>query len=107
MLAALDFYLDTPKEVVVVAPADLAEARPLLDEVARSFLPNAALAAASERDAERAAALVPLLADKRAIDGRPTAYVCERRVCKLPTADVATLRRQLATVTPYARPGEP
>ncbi|MEW6271443.1 MAG: thioredoxin domain-containing protein [Thermodesulfobacteriota bacterium] len=104
MLAALDFALDTPKEVVVIAPSDVAEARPLLGEVARIFLPNAVLVAASEHDAADAAGLVPLLADKRALGGKPTAYVCERRVCKLPTSDVATLRRQLATVTPYPSP---
>jgi uncharacterized protein YyaL (SSP411 family) len=40
-------------------------------------------------------ALVPLLAEKTAIGGKPTAYVCERRTCRLPTTDVAELERQL------------
>jgi hypothetical protein len=101
MLVALDFFVDTPQEIVVVAPTDLAEARPLLDEVARTFLPNAVVAASTERDLAARAELVPLLADKKALGGRATAYVCERRVCKLPVSDVAALRRALATVVRY------
>jgi uncharacterized protein YyaL (SSP411 family) len=46
------------------------------------------------------AALVPLVAEKKARGGRATAYVCERRVCALPTADPDELARQLAGVAP-------
>jgi len=101
MLVALDFLVDTPEEIVVIAPTDLAEARPLLDEVARTYLPNAVVAASTERDLAARAELVPLLADKKALGGRATAYVCERRVCKLPVREVAALRRALATVVRY------
>jgi len=104
MLTALDYFLDTPKEIVVIAPAELDEARPLLDEIAATYLPNAVVVAAPERDVAGLANLVPLVADKKALGGRATAYVCERRVCKLPTSDVAMLRRQLAAVTPYPVP---
>jgi hypothetical protein len=38
---------------------------------------------------------VPITAEKIAQDGKPTAYVCERRVCKLPTTDPETFARQL------------
>ena len=45
--------------------------------------------------ADPAASVVPLLADRVAVDGRPTAYVCRQFVCRLPVTDVAALREQL------------
>ncbi|HEY4912241.1 MAG TPA: hypothetical protein VIJ73_22205, partial [Methylomirabilota bacterium] len=42
-----------------------------------------------------AAAGLPLLADRPAIDGKPTAYVCRRYVCQLPVTDPAALAVQL------------
>jgi uncharacterized protein YyaL (SSP411 family) len=37
-----------------------------------------------------------LLAGRAAIDGRATAYVCERFACQTPTTDPERLRAQLA-----------
>ena len=33
----------------------------------------------------------PLLADRSEIEGRPTAYVCERFACQAPTTNLGTL----------------
>ena len=41
------------------------------------------------------AAGLPLLADRGAVDGRPTAYVCRRYVCQLPVTEPDALARQL------------
>jgi uncharacterized protein YyaL (SSP411 family) len=41
------------------------------------------------------AQLVPLVAEKTVLDGKPTAYVCVERVCKRPTTDVAAFGREL------------
>jgi len=46
---------------------------------------------------------VPLLAEKRALDGRSTAYVCERGVCALPTHDPDVVIRQLEVPLATAR----
>ena len=46
------------------------------------------------------AGVVPWLADKRALGGRSTAYVCTRGACELPTSDLAVLERQLGDATP-------
>ena len=46
--------------------------------------------------ADRAASSeVPLLHDRVAIDGRPTAYVCRNFACNLPVTDAAALAEQL------------
>jgi uncharacterized protein YyaL (SSP411 family) len=44
--------------------------------------------------------VVPLLADRIAIDGRPTAYVCRNFACRLPVTDPAALTAQLFGTTP-------
>ena len=41
-----------------------------------------------------------MVADKVARGGRPTAYVCEQRLCDLPTADPDVFARQIEKVAP-------
>ena len=98
-LCALDFYLSTVKEIVVVGdPADRATAA-LLAEVHRSYLPNRLLvgsgAEAMGRSDESESA-IPLLEGKNRIGGLPTAYVCRNYVCNLPVTEPAALAAQLA-----------
>ena len=78
-------------------------AEPLLAALRARFVPNRALVVVTEGAAQRAlAATVPLVAEKTALDGRATAYVCERRVCQRPTSDPATFARELDRVTPLS-----
>lgn len=46
--------------------------------------------------------IVPLLDGKTARGGRPTAYVCKRRVCALPTSQPEVFAQQLRAVEPLA-----
>src|SRR5581483_6424663 len=83
-LSALDLYLSGAREVAVVGDPSTRATRALVDEVTvKRFVPNHVLAVAAPDDrASRDA--VPLLRDRVAVDGLPTAYVCERFACKLP-----------------------
>jgi hypothetical protein len=97
MLAGLDFSEGPVKEIVLVSPAGPAGVAPFRDRLARTFTPSHVLAVVSDdASASALAKLVPLVAGKTPIDGKPTAYVCERRVCKLPTTDVAVFAEQIA-----------
>jgi uncharacterized protein len=108
MLLALDFQLDTPKEVVIVTAGSRSETEPLLDKLRATFLPNRVLVVASQgADLAAQARLVPLLEGKVARKGRVTAYVCERRVCRLPTSDPEVFLRQLRKVEPFRSSGNP
>jgi uncharacterized protein len=100
LLAALDFHLDTPLEIVLVSPPG--GGAPALEAVLRrAFVPNRAYVAASEgRELDERARVVPLLEGKRALRGAATAYVCRRRTCELPTSDPAVFRAQLARAEP-------
>ncbi len=105
MLLAVDYYLDTPKEIVLVVSADRDDAAPFLAELRAQFLPNRILTIVAEgEELERHARVIPLLDGKTARDGRTTAYVCENRICDLPTTDPAVFAMQIATVHPLAPP---
>ena len=107
MLAALDWWLEQPLEVVLVLP----QKRPcteLLDLLRRAYLPNAVRAVASEGpDLEKQARIVPLLEGRRAERAKATAYVCRRNVCDLPTSDPSTFASQLAKTEPLYRDRSP
>ncbi|HYN83771.1 MAG TPA: thioredoxin domain-containing protein [Pyrinomonadaceae bacterium] len=95
-LGALDFYLSTPKEVVIVAASDDdSGADALAREVWSRYLPNKVVVRAREDD-ERAAGLVPLLAGREARGGRATAYVCENYACQQPVTSAEELAAQLS-----------
>jgi len=104
LAAALDFYRDRPKEVVVVhppepGPACAARLEALLERYRATFLPNAVLVIAGEGEAlARARERIPYLERKRALGEKTTAYVCERFVCELPTSDPEVFARQIAKV---------
>ena len=105
MLLAVDYQLDTPKEIVLVVSDGRDDAAPFLAELRARFLPNRFLTIVAEGEQlERHARVVPLLDGKTARDGRATAYVCENRICDLPTTDPAVFATQIATVHPLAPP---
>jgi hypothetical protein len=93
-LAALDFHLGPAVEIAVVWPdsADGAAREPLVRAIFTPYLPTRVAAGAPEAEAKG----LPLLEGKRAMGGRPTAYVCERYACQAPTTDPVELGRQLA-----------
>jgi uncharacterized protein YyaL (SSP411 family) len=57
-------------------------------------------AAVGEADVEALAQVAPFVEGKVATAGRPTAYVCERGACQLPTHDPAAFAAQLAATKP-------
>lgn len=97
MLLALDFFLDRPKEIVIVTPEGKEDAaEPFLEVLRRRFLPNRVLIVTAEGN--RLASLsqiVPGVRNKTAIDGKATAYVCAAGNCQLPTTDPAVFSEQL------------
>jgi uncharacterized protein len=94
LLCALDFHLDTPKEIALIGAPDSPQTISLAREVWSRYLPNKVLAQASPRD-ELAANAIPLLQGRSEVNGRATAYVCEHFTCKNPVSTPAELAAQL------------
>ena len=95
MLDAVDYLAGTPKEILIVTPESRSEADPFLAELARVFLPNRIVVVTTESELSELSGRVPLLEHKRALDGKPTAYVCEDRVCEAPARSAAQFAKQI------------
>jgi uncharacterized protein YyaL (SSP411 family) len=96
LLAALDFHLSRPREVVIVGDLRAPDTQALIDAVYARYLPNKVVAGRRE-DEEEAAGLIPLLAGRSMRDGEATAYVCEGYACQYPTTDPEELAGQLVS----------
>jgi uncharacterized protein YyaL (SSP411 family) len=110
LLAALEFHLARSQELAVIVPTSEA-ARPepvegrethkaassLLDPLRLLYTPNLLLVGAPEG---QGAEVSPLLAERPLLEGKPTAYVCERYVCQAPTTDPEQLLSQIKSLLP-------
>lgn len=93
MMQALHLYLSGKKEVAIVAPRDHASADEMLKLIRTGFFPNAVFAFAWEDAPEKQR--IPLLADKKVVDGKATAYVCEHGTCRAPVTSAGELKTLL------------
>jgi hypothetical protein len=98
MLMALDFVLGPTQEIVVAGRADAEGTQALLRTVRHHYLPRAVLAL-HPPDNPGIEALVPFVKQQPMINDKPTAYVCEHYVCKLPTNDPQKLDTLLTEAT--------
>ena len=93
---AIEYVLFDPLEIVVCGPAEDPVTRAMLKEIRGRFLPAKVVVHVSTAEAATAlSSLVPLAEAKIPIGGKPTAFVCRNRVCKLPARNLASLKRQL------------
>ncbi len=106
MLRAVDWLDEGGAEVALVSPpGDVAACKSLRASIGRRFEPNQVVVVLSADRLESLSSLVPWLRAKEAIDGRPTAYVCEEGRCELPVHTPEGLARRLdARRVPLARP---
>jgi len=79
-------FAGTPGEV---------ETDDLLRVAARAYLPNAVTALRRPDEDGEIEALIPLLRGRSTLDGRATAYVCERMACQWPVHEPDALAEQL------------
>ena len=92
MLAAFDFALSKPLQIMVAGdPADAAT-RALLDTARHEYLPNKVLLLADGGAGQKwLAERLEVMRDARPLNGIPAAYVCENFTCRLPVSDSAEL----------------
>ncbi len=91
-LSAADFALGKVKQVALIGAISDELTRAFLAEVRSAFRPNLVVALAEYPPPDGSPAL---LIDRPMLDGRPTAYVCEGFVCRLPVTTLEDFRKQL------------
>ncbi len=85
MLAAYEFSLSKPKQIVFVGSSGLDA---MMHELNSRFVPHKIVLLVDGEPSRKAlAAYLPVLDSMTAKDGKTTAYVCENYACKLPTDD--------------------
>ena len=92
MLAAADFYLRKPREIVLVGCLDDPATEALLARIHRQYVPNKTLIVAEPDARER----LPLAQGKAQLGGRVTAYVCHDYVCSPPVTGWEAVEQLLA-----------
>jgi len=92
-LNALDWAVRGCDEVALVGSPTTSAMRELLAVLRRPYRPNQVVAL-SRQDADEQA-LIPLLRQRRALDGAPTAYVCRAFVCQRPVTTPQALEEML------------
>ena len=97
MFLAVDFYLDSSKEIVIVFPKNSEISNsPLLEVLRKTFFPNRIISFVKEsRMQEEHLKIIPLVDKKHAIDEKVTVYVCEQGKCQQPTNDLRVFKSQI------------
>jgi uncharacterized protein YyaL (SSP411 family) len=90
MMTALDFALGPSYEVVVAGEAEAEDTREMLRALGRAYVPNASVVLKPAAHAE-INDLAPYVEGMPQVEGRATAYVCERFSCRAPTTDAAEM----------------
>ena len=93
MLSALDFYLEKPKEIVLVGKRDDPAQRDLLRKINSLYLPNKTLQLIEP--GEPLGKISPVLEGKTQLNGKPTVYVCHNFTCSPPVTDWEELKKLL------------
>ena len=96
ILCALDFYLESPKEIAIVGRKGGPETRAILRGIHSQFVsPKVVALLDPAEDEEAVEREVPLLRDKTMRDGKPTVYICRNYTCQAPTTDLNELLEAL------------
>ena len=96
MLAALSFYLDTPKQIILSGDRFASTTKAMLDEIYRHYLPNKVILLADGAEGQDfLSKKLDIFNVINPVDGETTAFVCENYTCEMPTTELATLSRLL------------
>ena len=95
LLVGLEYAAARPREIVLVAATSRDEIEPFLAVLRERWEPHKVVVAGTEAELEASAEMVPFLEGKVVQEGRPTAYVCQQGVCRLPTTDPQVFVEQL------------
>jgi uncharacterized protein YyaL (SSP411 family) len=96
MLAACEFYLGEPREIVIAGERDSADTRALAREVSLRFDPaRVFMLVDSPETAGKLAGGHPAITSMVKVDGKAAAYVCRNYACQMPVTEPEELAELL------------
>ena len=89
MLAAVDFSLTKPKQIIIAGDLKSDDTKMMLKTLYEFYIPNkVVIHADSENESNYVTKNLEIVKYMTMIKGKATAYVCENYACKLPTNDL-------------------
>lgn len=89
MLAAVDFSLTKPKQIIIAGNVKSDDTKMMLKTLHEFYIPNkVVIHADSENESNYVNKKLEIIRYMKMIEGKATAYVCENYACKLPTNDL-------------------
>lgn len=99
-MMAIDYSLDRSKEIAVVGKPDDESMKAIRDYLFKAFLPNKVLSVGEPGNFDDPKTL-PILQRKVIQQNKPTIYVCEDKICKMPTTDLEKAKALLNDFEKY------
>ncbi len=94
MLAALDFHLGAPQEIVLAGKDDVSLTE-MQHSIFADFYPNKVVLYSHPAVAEKLTSLAQVVEGKTQLNGSSTAYVCQDFSCRQPVSSITELKEQL------------
>jgi uncharacterized protein YyaL (SSP411 family) len=96
MLAALDYHLDKPKQIIIAGQRGKEDTEKMLREVHARYIPNKIILLADGGAGQQFLNQhLPFMQSVKMRGGKATAYICENYACKLPTSDLSLMAKLL------------
>jgi uncharacterized protein YyaL (SSP411 family) len=96
MLAACEFLLGQPRQVVIVGEKDAPDTQALLRTLYSRFAPHRVVLLVDSSETRRLlAAGIPAIAAMERLEGKAAAYVCRNSTCQLPVSESKQLAELL------------
>jgi len=95
MCVAIDFYLQSPKHIIIVGKKGSPDTMEMLHEVHKNLMPNKVLLLLDDESRKYLGDMLPFTKDMTMIGNKATAYVCENFACQLPVNTVGGLVQHL------------
>jgi len=90
MLAACEFYLGEPRQIIFAGEAGAADTQALLGTLRARFIPDSVVMLVDSPETRRKlAGWIPAIEGMQPVDGRAAVYVCRHYTCQLPVSDAA------------------
>lgn len=92
LLAALDFHLDKPKQIIIAGKRQNKDTQRMLREVNKKYIPNRIILLADGGTGQKfLSRYLPFIQSMIMLNGKATAFICENYACRLPTSDLTVM----------------
>ncbi len=99
VLIALDFALGPGREYVIAGERSTNDTESMIRMLAERFMPRSVtLFRPVGEGASEITAIAPMLEGMTAVDGKPTAYICENFRCAAPAVGMADMKKRLEEI---------